>query len=135
MVHLTRRSTFSSSHRLHSIHLSDEENKRVFDKCNRINGHGHNYTLEVTIRAGLDPKTGMIMNLVELKDLIDTHIVNKVDHLNLNMDVPEFKTLNPTVETLTVVFWDWLAPHLEPGFLYQIKLWETENNIASYFGQ
>jgi 6-pyruvoyltetrahydropterin/6-carboxytetrahydropterin synthase len=133
-VFLQRRVTFCSSHRLHSDQLSDEKNKRLFDKCNHINGHGHNYILYVTLKGRPDPITGMVMNIVDLKKIIDTVVFNKVDHKNLNLDVSEFKILNPTVENITIVFWNWLQAALPPGLLYEIKLYETENNSAIYRG-
>jgi len=131
---LQRRVTFSASHRLHSHQLSDTENKLIFDKCNHINGHGHNYVLYVTLKGIPDPITGMLINIVELKKMIDLAVFDKVDHKHLNLDVPEFKTINPTVENMTIVFWGWLQEILPPGLLYEVKLYETENNIAIYHG-
>ena len=134
-VYLTRRIIFAASHRLHAPQLSDEENHRIFDKCNYIHGHGHNYTLFVTISGTPDPITGMIINLVEFKDILTRIIIDKVDHKHLNFDVDEFKTLNPTVENMVIVFWDWLKNALPAGLLHEIKLYETENNIAIYRGE
>ncbi len=131
---LSRRETFSASHRLHSAQLSDEENRALFGKCNHANGHGHNYTLEVLVKGEIAQKTGLVMNLNDLKALIHQHVLDKVDHRHLNLDVAEFKTLNPTTENLVVVIWNWLAPHLD-GLLYEIRLHETENNIAIYRGE
>jgi 6-pyruvoyltetrahydropterin/6-carboxytetrahydropterin synthase len=133
-VFLQRRVMFCSSHRLHSDDLSDEKNKQLFDKCNHINGHGHNYVLYVTLKGAPDPVTGMVINIVTLKKIIDLAVFDKVDHKHLNLDVPEFKTVNPTVENMTIVFWDWLQAVLPPGLLYEVKLYETENNIAIYRG-
>lgn len=133
-VLLTRRVTFSSSHRLHAAQLSDSENKRIFDKCNHINGHGHNYVLYITIQGVPDPVTGMIINIVELRDIIEQTVLSKVDHQHLNFDVEIFKTVNPTVENMVLVFWDWLSEALPMGMLYELKLYETENNIAVYRG-
>lgn len=125
---------FAASHRLHCHQLTDEENVRIFDKCNNLRGHGHNYNLFVTLSGTPDPITGMIINLVELKDIITRIIMDKVDHKHLNFDVDEFKKLNPTVENMVIVFWDWLKDKLPAGLLYEIKLYETENNIAIYRG-
>lgn len=134
LTYLVRREHFSAAHRLHSVHLSDEENARVFGKCNWENGHGHNYEIEVTVRGPIDPDTGMMMNLVDLKSLIEDHILDKVDHRHLNHDVEEFKTINPTAENIAVVFWDWLKPHLGDS-LYEMKVYETPRNIAVYRGE
>jgi 6-pyruvoyltetrahydropterin/6-carboxytetrahydropterin synthase len=133
-VLLTRRVTFSSSHRLHAAQLSDSENKRIFDKCNHINGHGHNYVLYITIQGAPDPVTGMIINIVELRDIIEQTVLSKVDHKHLNLDIDIFKTVNPTVENMVLVFWDWISAALPDGMLYELKLYETENNIAVFRG-
>uniref|UniRef100_A0A1A8CGF2 6-pyruvoyl tetrahydrobiopterin synthase n=3 Tax=Nothobranchius TaxID=28779 RepID=A0A1A8CGF2_NOTKA len=88
--YLTREQSFSACHRLHSVHLSDEENKQVYGKCNNPNGHGHNYKVEVTVRGKIDPITGMVMNLTELKRCIEEVIMIPLDHKNLDKDVPYF---------------------------------------------
>lgn len=129
---LTRRETFAASHRLHADALSDAENQALFGPCNRPNGHGHNYVLYVSVKGPIDSETGIVMNLVDLKDVIRTHVMSKVDHRHLNLDVPEFQTLNPTVENIAVVIWRWLKPHLP--LLEEVKVYETENNIAVYRG-
>src|SRR5688572_21007959 len=98
IVYLTRKEMFCASHRLISKHLSDEENKRLYGKCYHVNGHGHNYVIEVTIRNPVSERTGMVMNLVEMKDTITAHVLDKVDHKHMNLDVEEFKDFNPTVE-------------------------------------
>lgn len=134
-IYLTRREVFAASHRLHSPTLSDEENKRLFDKCNNFHGHGHNYILEVTIKGKPDPVTGMIINLVDMKQIILKEVIDKVDHYNLNFDVPEFRTdCLPSTENMIIIFWKWLAPHFADGMLYKLKLMETENNWAEYYG-
>jgi 6-pyruvoyltetrahydropterin/6-carboxytetrahydropterin synthase len=131
---ITRRLTFSAAHRLHSGALTDEENRRVFGKCNHPNGHGHNYTLEVTVAGPIDPVTGMVFNLTELKDVMSEVVERGFDHKNLNLDVPAFKSLNPTAENIAAVVWDMLEKRLGPGLLHEIKLIETENNFVSYRG-
>jgi len=134
-AYLTRRTTFSAAHRLHSPLLSDAENLRVFHKCNNPNGHGHNYELFVTIRGPVDTRTGMIMNLVDLKAAIDDAILRHVDHQHLNQGVPMFQDVNPTVEMMTVVFWKALQKSLPQGLLHEVRLLETENNSAVYRGE
>ncbi|HZS75326.1 MAG TPA: 6-carboxytetrahydropterin synthase [Ktedonobacteraceae bacterium] len=135
MVYLTRRATFSAAHRLWSKHLSDEENYRLYDKCANPNGHGHNYVLEVTLRGTPDPQTGMVMNLVDLKEAIQEQILRWVDHKHLNYDVPWLEGYVPTTEVLVIQFWKRLEEALPAGLLYEVKLYETENNTASYRGE
>ena len=134
MVYLTRRASFSAAHRLWSNALTEKENKDLYDKCANPNGHGHNYTLEVTVRGTPDPRTGMILNLVELKQAINEQIIDWVDHKHLNHDVPWLEDCIPTTEVLTIKFWERLQRALPAGLLYEIKLFETENNIATYRG-
>lgn len=136
VLYLTRRATFSASHRLHSPELSEEENRRIFGRCNHPNGHGHNYVLEVTVRGEIDPCTGMVMNLSDLKRIIQERILDVVDHKHLNLDLPVFQKLVPTTENLAVVCWHLLEPALpRQNLLYEIKLHETENNVAIYRGE
>jgi 6-pyruvoyltetrahydropterin/6-carboxytetrahydropterin synthase len=135
MVYLTRRVSFSASHRLWSKDLSNEENLRLYEKCANPNGHGHNYVLEVTVRGKPDPQTGMVLNLTELKDIINTHVVDWVDHRHLNHDVPWLEGCIPTTEVLVVKFWERLERAFPKGLLYEVKLHETENNSASYRGE
>jgi 6-pyruvoyltetrahydropterin/6-carboxytetrahydropterin synthase len=135
MVYLTRRTTFSAAHRLWSEHLTDAENYAIYDKCANPNGHGHNYILEITVRGWPDERTGMILNLTDLKEAIENAIIKWVDHKHLNYDVPWLEGIIPTVEMLTVVFWRQLEKELPAGLLYEVKLQETENNLASYRGE
>ena len=135
MVYLTRRASFSAAHRLWSNALTEKENRDLYDKCANPNGHGHNYTLEVTVRGTPNPRTGMVLNLVELKQAINEQIIDWVDHKHLNHDVPWLEDCIPTTEVLTIKFWERLQRALPAGLLYEIKLFETENNIASYRGE
>jgi 6-pyruvoyltetrahydropterin/6-carboxytetrahydropterin synthase len=132
---LTRRISFCAAHRLHSTSLTDSENKTLFGKCNQINGHGHNYILEVTVRGEIDPKTGIVMDLSKLKQILDEAVMQRIDHKNLNLDVEEFASLNPTAENIAVCVWSWIERLLPKGLLYQIKLYETENNAVIYRGE
>ena len=140
-AYLTRRETFSASHRLHSIHLSDAENLRIFGKCNNPNGHGHNYVLEVTVTGHLDPSTGMIINITDLKRMINDDVLDHVDHKHLDLDVEYFRRtkLVSTTENLAVFIWQQLVAALqqhEPRVqLYEVKLYETEKNIVIYRGE
>ncbi|HLG66022.1 MAG TPA: 6-carboxytetrahydropterin synthase [Ktedonosporobacter sp.] len=134
MVYLTRRATFSAAHRLWNAHLSEKENFALYDKCANPNGHGHNYTLEVTVRGEPDPQTGMVLNLTELKKITKEQVIDWVDHKNLNYDVPWLEGVVPTAEMLAVKFWERLERCFPHGMLYEVKLHETENNIAVYRG-
>eukprot|EP00164_Ancoracysta_twista_P012713 GFYU01020042.1.p1 GENE.GFYU01020042.1~~GFYU01020042.1.p1 ORF type:complete len:142 (-),score=17.21 GFYU01020042.1:203-628(-) len=132
---IVRRETFSSSHRLHSHQLSDEQNKEVFGKCNNPNGHGHNYTVEVTIKGEIDPVTGMVMNLVDLKKAIwDT--IGELDHHHIDLDVEYFITnkVVSTAENIAVYIYDQLTKRLPEHHVYKIKLWESEKNVVVYKG-
>lgn len=134
MVYLTRRTTFSAAHRLWSKRLTEEENIALYDKCANPNGHGHNYILEVTVRGDPDPHTGMVLNLTDLKQVINEYVIAWVDHKHLNYDVPWLEGSIPTTEMLVIKFWERLEGTLPQGLLYEVKLYETDNNIASYRG-
>jgi 6-pyruvoyltetrahydropterin/6-carboxytetrahydropterin synthase len=135
MVYLTRRATFSAAHRLWSDRLSEEKNYLIYDKCANPHGHGHNYVLEVTVRGEPDPQTGMVMNLTEMKDIINEQVIDRVDHKHLNYDVPWLEGIIPTAEMLVIKFWERLEHSFPPGLLYEVKLQETENNCAYYRGE
>lgn len=130
---LTRRETFSASHRLISPLLSEKENEAMFGKCYRPNGHGHNYVVEVSVRGKLD-EHGILINTFELERIIKEHVLSKVDHRHLNLDIPEFSKLNPTVENIAIVIWGWLKPALG-DLLYEVHIQETEKNSAIYRGE
>jgi 6-pyruvoyltetrahydropterin/6-carboxytetrahydropterin synthase len=135
MVYLTRRMTFSAAHRLWSHFLSEEENYTVYDKCANPHGHGHNYILEVTVYGIPDAHTGMLMNLTDMKKIINEQVVDWVDHKHLNHDVPWLEGVIPTAEILAIKFWERLEQSFPTGMLYEVKLQETENNIAAYRGE
>lgn len=118
------------------MHLSDEENLEVYGKCNNVNGHGHNYTVEVRIRGHVDTKTGMVMNLVDLKAIIERCIMKPLDHKNIDVDVPYFKNIPSTTENLAVFIYDSLKKALpKPELLYEVKLYETDKNSVVYRGK
>ncbi len=135
MVYLTRRTTFSASHRLWSDDLSETENYAVYDKCANPNGHGHNYELEVTVRGNVDPRTGMVLNLTEMKQVVNEQVTHWVDHKHLNYDVPWLEGVIPTAEMLAIKFWERLVDSFPAGMLYEVALRETENNSAAYQGE
>jgi 6-pyruvoyltetrahydropterin/6-carboxytetrahydropterin synthase len=134
MVYVTRRATFSASHRLHNPELSEQENLEVFDKCANLHGHGHNYVLEVTVMGEPDPKTGYVIDLKKLKEILNREIVSKVDHKHLNIDVDFLKGVIPTAENIAKTFWTVLEPKIPEGTLYRIRLHETENNVVEVLG-
>lgn len=134
MLYVTRREVFSASHRLHNPNLSDAENEEIFGKCNNKNGHGHNYTLEVMVAGEVDPKTGYVVDLKELKSVIINNVIKKVDHKHLNDDTDFLKGVNPTTENLAIGIWNQLVDAIPAGKLYSVKLYETENNYIEYKG-
>lgn len=129
-----RRETFNCAHRLNNPAWSDEKNKEVFGKCNNNNYHGHNYVLETWVDGAIDPETGYVMDAKILKDIIRKHITEPFDHRNLNLDVQEFKNLNPTAENIAVVIWNKLRAEIPKHLKLAVRLYETENNIVEYDG-
>jgi 6-pyruvoyltetrahydropterin/6-carboxytetrahydropterin synthase len=136
MVYLTRVEKFNAAHRLYVPGWGDEENKRVFGKCANPNWHGHNYYLHVTIKGDADPITGFIMDAKALGKVIKERIIDKLDHMNLNLDVdfiPE--NIQPTSENLVKLIWHELKPYLDGYTLHRIKLIETDSIYVEYFGE
>ncbi|XP_019876328.1 6-pyruvoyl tetrahydrobiopterin synthase [Aethina tumida] len=135
-VYMTRRMTFSACHRLHSIYLPDGINQELYGKCNHPNGHGHNYTVFVTLFGEVDPQTGMVMNMTDLKKYMDEAIMKEMDHRNLDKDVEYFQDKPSTTENLTIYIWKRLKEVMEqPELLYEVEVHETENNIVKYRGE
>ncbi len=135
MVYVTRRSTFSASHRLYNPALTDEQNEVLFDKCANPMGHGHNYILEVTVGGEPKLETGYVIDLKKLKEIIKREILDKVDHKHFNHDVECMKGVIPTAENIAKVFWKILDPKITEGKLYSLRLHETENNVVEYRGE
>ena len=135
MLKVCRRSTFNSAHRLFQPNWTDEKNDAVYGKCNNPNFHGHNYTLEVWVEGELDQSTGYLIDLKHLKTIIQTEIIERFDHRNLNLDCLEFATLIPTAENIAIVIYEILRNVLDPKYKISIKLWETENNMVFYDGK
>jgi 6-pyruvoyltetrahydropterin/6-carboxytetrahydropterin synthase len=133
-VTVTRRLHFSAAHRVHNPAMSDEENRRTFGKCNNPNWHGHNYILDVSVRGELDEQTGYVIDLSRVKELVTQHVIDKVDHRNLNLEVDFLHDVIPTTENVVVSFWRVLAPALKPATLTKLVLWETVNNYVEYDG-
>ncbi len=135
MVYATRRETFSAAHRLFNPKFSDEENLEIFGKCSNPNWHGHNYELEVIVAGEIDPETGYVIDLKELKKIIRNNVIVKVDHKNLNTETDFMAGLIPTAENITVAIWKVLENKISKGKLYAVKLYETENNYFEYRGE
>lgn len=126
---------FSAAHRLFNPTFSHEKNELIFDKCNNPLGHGHNYTLEVTVKGMPDPETGYVIDLKKLRDIIEDNVVGKVDHKHLNYDVDFLQGIIPTAENLAIRFWIILEPKITSGTLHSIKLFESDQNFVEYFGE
>lgn len=134
IVYITRKESFSASHRLHSAKLGDEQNRLIFGKCNNKNGHGHNYTVKVTVCGPVDPITGMVMNLTDLKKHMGT-VLERLDHKNLDLDVPFFAETCSTAENVAVYIWNCLSKLLPERLLYEVKVNETGKNSARFRGE
>jgi 6-pyruvoyltetrahydropterin/6-carboxytetrahydropterin synthase len=132
-AYLNRRYMFSASHRLHSERLSDDENRELYGKCNNPYGHGHNYMVEVTVSGQVDPRTGMVCNLVDLDGCVQHAILERYDHQNLNC-MPEFRDKVPTTENLCVHVFDILQREFPHAHLERVKLDETMMNSFEYAG-
>ena len=136
-VYLTRKYDFCATHRLYNPEFSDEQNCEVFRECNNINGHGHNYELEVTVEGTPDAKTGMIVDIWALDSVVKDHVIQLVDHKNLNLDVDFLAGQIPTAEIIVKSFWQQLEKpvnKLGTAKLYRLRLLETKNNFAEYRG-
>lgn len=129
---IIRKEHFNAAHRLNNPNWSEELNKEIFGKCNNPNFHGHNYQLEVRVSGEIDPETGYVMDVKRLKNIIRDNVLDKYDHKNLNLDVIDFKDLNPTVENIAKVVYNNILKDLPNGLELKIKLYETERNIAEY---
>jgi len=127
-----RKEHFNAAHRLHNPNWSDEKNKEVFGKCNNPNYHGHNYDLEVKVIGEVDPETGYVMDTKILKTIIKKNVLDRYDHMNLNLDLSDFKDVNPTAENIARVVYLNILKDLPEGLELKIRLYETERNIIEY---
>ena len=135
-IYITRRETFNAAHKLYQPNWTEEENNLVFGKCANKNWHGHNFTLYVTVKGVPNKETGFVMNLKTLSEIINTHVIESLDHKNLNLDVSYLTGIMASTENLAIAIWDQLANEISKngGELAKIKLIETENNFVEYFG-
>ncbi len=134
VVSVFRKSHFNAAHRLHNPKWDDQTNREVFDVCNNPNYHGHNYELIVKVTGEVDPGTGYVMDLKVLQDIVDKYVIEKFDHKNLNLDLSEFKELNPTAENISIVIWEILRPLIQDQNHLSVRLYETERNYVEYNG-
>ena len=136
MVLLTRKAEFSAAHFYWNDAWAAEENERVFGKCANRNGHGHNYTLEVTVAGEVDPVTGFVIDLKQLKDVLDRDVVAVYDHRHLNLEVPDFAHLQPTAENIAVSIWRRLAGSIPGGArLHRVRVYEMPDLFADFYGE
>ena len=136
MIHITRRERFNAAHRLFREDFTDEQNLEVFGKCSNPNWHGHNYELFVTVKGDVNDQTGFLVNLKKLSLLIKEHVIAKLDHKNINLEVPFMEGKLASTENLAVGIWNELDPHIKPlgAELHCVKVTESENNFVEYFG-
>ena len=134
-VRVTKRLRFNAAHRVHNPELSAEENTALFGPCNNPNWHGHNYVLEVTVEGPIDARTGYVIDLGKLRQIVEREVISQVDHRNMNLEVPFLAGTNPTAENIVVACWRVLEPRVAPGKLSRLRLWETENNYVEYEGR
>src|SRR5690349_5600603 len=135
MVYLTRKCEFSASHYYHNPEFSAAENQRIFGKCANLNGHGHNYTLEVTVKGDIDPTTGFVVDLKQLKDILNREVMDAMDHRHLNKEVPEFADQIPTTENIAIAIWDRLSSKLSHAKLRRVRLYEMSDFFVDYYGE
>lgn len=133
-VTISRKAHFNAAHRLYNPNWDDDKNFRVFGKCSNPYFHGHNYELIVSVKGEINPETGFVMNLDELKEIIFLEVEEYLDHKNLNQEVIEFSQLNPTVENIAVVIWNRIRKKLNPSLDLKITLYETPRNFVEYDG-
>lgn len=134
-VTISRKAHFNAAHRLYRKDWSMEKNEAIFGKCNNPNFHGHNYDLTVSVTGEIDPETGYVMDVKFLSDIIKEEVEDKFDHKNLNLDVAEFKDLNPTAENIVVVIWQKIRKRIKVEFDLEVVLYETPRNFVTYKGE
>ena len=135
MILLTRKAEFSASHYYWVPAWTEEENRRAFGKCANRNGHGHNYTLEVTVAGEIDQKTGFVVDLKELKDVIEREVMSVYDHRHLNLEVPEFAAKMPTTENIAIAIWNRLDGKIAGAKLHRVRVYEMADLFADYYGE
>jgi len=135
MILLTRKAEFSAAHYYWNKKLTPEENERIFGKCSNRNGHGHNYTLEVTVAGEVDPVTGFVVDLKLLKDILEREVVSVYDHRHLNHEVPEFAETMPTTENVAIAIWKRLDGKIPNAKLHRVRVYEMADLFADFYGE
>ena len=136
MIYITRKERFNAAHKLYREEWSEQQNQEIFGKCSNPNWHGHNYELFVTVKGEINPETGFVIDLKELKRIITINVTDVLDHKNINIDVECMKGKMASTEVLAVTIFEVLKPHIDGqgAILHSVKLFETENNFVEYFG-
>ena len=135
MIYLTRKAEFSASHYYHNPEMSAEENRRVFGKCNNPHGHGHNYVVEVTVAGEVDERTGMVLDLKDLKEVLKEQVLEPFDHKFLNKEIPVFEQKIPTTENVAVEIWSRLTGKIPAGRLHRVRVYESPDLFVDYCGE
>jgi 6-pyruvoyltetrahydropterin/6-carboxytetrahydropterin synthase len=135
LIYLTRKCEFSASHYYHNPELSPEENRRLFGKCNNPNGHGHNYAVEVSVKGEIDPRSGFVIDLKDLKEVMNSEVLDALDHRFLNKEVPEFAKTIPTTENIAITVWNRVEPKLSVAELHRVRVYETADLFVDYYGE
>jgi 6-pyruvoyltetrahydropterin/6-carboxytetrahydropterin synthase len=135
MILLTRKAEFSASHYYWNDAWSEDENVRKFGKCANRNGHGHNYALEVTVAGEIDAATGFVVDLKQLKDVMEREVVSVYDHRHLNLEIPEFKSAIPTTENIAIAVWSRLDGKIPGATLHRVRVYELPDLFADYYGE
>lgn len=133
-VTVCREAHFNAAHRIFNPRWDDRRNEEVFGLCSLPNYHGHNYDLVVKLTGEVDPNTGYVFDMKKLKEIIDEHVVSRYDHKNLNIDVPDFKSIIPSAENIAIAIWNILRVQIAPSFTIRVVLYETPRNFVEYSG-
>ena len=133
-VYITRRENFNAAHKLWQENWSEEKNIAVFGKCSNHNWHGHNFTIYVTVKGKPNPETGFVINLKDLSDIIKEEVIEPLDHKNLNLDIKEFSSINPSAENIAILIYNRLIKYFEKSYKLKITLYETPRNFVEYSG-
>ena len=133
-ITVSRKAHFNAAHRLHNKNWSDEKNQKIFGKCNYQNYHGHNYELIVSVTGKINPETGYVIDMGELKKIIKNEVEERLDHKNLNLDVPHFSNTIPSAENICIYIYDILRGNIDSQFKLSVRLYETPRNFVEYSG-
>ena len=133
-ITVSRKAHFNAAHRLHNKNWSDEKNQKIFGKCNYQNYHGHNYELIVSVTGEINPETGYVIDMGELKKIIKNEIEERLDHKNLNLDIPHFSNIIPSAENICIYIYDIIRDNIDSQFKLSVRLYETPRNFVEYSG-